>query len=94
MAEKQTQTAALGRRGVEIHPEANVAPDARLGDGVKIGAHVTVLEGAVIGSGTHLGPATESRPVWIGRRVEIAASGQRGRLWNEASLSQRAGPSP
>ena len=75
MAEKQTQTAALGRRGVEIHPEANVAPDARLGDGVKIGAHVTVLEGAVIGGGTHLGPATESKPVWIGPRVEIGLNG-------------------
>jgi UDP-3-O-[3-hydroxymyristoyl] glucosamine N-acyltransferase len=42
------------RREASVHPTAQVAPDAKVGEGVYVGAHAVVGEGAQVGDGTHL----------------------------------------
>jgi len=55
-----------------IHPTAQVAPDAELGENVEIGAYAVIGPGVVVGAHTHIGPhAILQGPARLGAHNEI-----------------------
>lgn len=56
----------LSRTGIEIHPTAEVSPEAMLGDGCRVWRQAHIREGAVIGHGCTIGAG-----VYVGAGVRL-----------------------